>query len=142
MIRRPPTACRPTACRPTACRPTACRPGLLLALWALLVQLCAGAIVPVQAAVLDPAALLAAGAICHVETGEGQQGQAPASPNDCALCPLCLVAALPAAVPVPAPTIPAPRLIVLPAYARPAQPRAPPAVPLVAAWPRGPPALS
>ena len=127
--------------------PSVCQPGLLLALWALLVQLCAGAVVPVQAASLDPAALFAAGAICHVDTGADQTGgdqpgQTPVSHNDCALCPLCQVAALPSAIVSPAPMLPAPRMVALPAYASPAQPRAPPAAPRVAAWPRGPPTLS
>jgi hypothetical protein len=114
------------------------RLGLIAAVWAVIGQVAFGGMMLVE----TTRALLGAGSfICHV----GDGGTAPAAPHhrpDCDACPLCQAFAemQVLAAPAAAPALPGPSLAwrrrgaVLP------QSRAPPAVFLAAAWPRGPPA--
>ena len=113
------------------------RVGLLWALLALAGQLAWGATVP------DPALQqLGLGVICHA----GRAGGAPTAPAhrapDCALCPLCAALATPVPTLGRAPALPPPRAVaVVPAVVLPPA-TAPPPEPLIAAQPRGPPALA
>ena len=116
--------------------------GLFLALLALVAQLAFGAVVPRPeiALVLD-----GGGVICHAPAPS--DGTAPPGHHhrmpDCPFCPLCMSLAtpgivLPGAIPGPLP----PQVV---AFHRPGLPppaTAPPAVPLLSAQPRGPPALA
>jgi hypothetical protein len=111
-------------------------PGLLAVLVALMAQLGVGASVPRA----DPiAALTGLDAICHAAT-DGAPSRAPMHPADCLVCPLCVVAHLPAAIPVasgaglisPATVVvlrhelPPPSTAPPTSYRPPNQPRAPP----------------
>ena len=116
--------------------------GTLLTLLALVAQLAFAAVVPNPEIAL---VLQGDGPICHAPAPPGT----PAPPTqqhhvpDCAFCPLCVSLSTPPIVlPGTAPALPAPQVV---AFRRPGLPppaNAPPAVPLLAAQPRGPPALA
>lgn len=118
-------------------------PGLLLAVVALAVQLAAASIVPWMAAPEAGLDGLVAASICHGAAGAADQGGAPSPQrsHDCAICPFCqaiahagvLLGPAPAALALPTPA--ASRVAALPPA------RAPPTPRIVAARPRGPPAL-
>jgi hypothetical protein len=115
--------------------------GLFLALLALVVQLAFGAVVPRPevAEVLDNA-----GIICHAATPDGTAPPAHHHHTpDCQFCPLCMSLAAPGLVlPGASPHPPPPQVAAFrrPGLAPPAT--APPPVAVLAAQPRGPPALA
>jgi hypothetical protein len=111
--------------------------GLLLAVVGLASQLALGSVVIPDGPSADDS-LAAASVICR--PGEKPSHQ-PAQKAP-AVHPLSVALALPSVVPVPAPLLPPPAAVVIGRAASTAQPRAPPPAPVLAAQPRGPPALS
>jgi len=108
--------------------------GLLLALLALVMQIGIGVPLPRS----DAETVLAAATLCHSDDGGG----GPATPHtpDCVLCPLCLtVASMPFALPASGPSVPAPRIAVLPRSGTPVRTSPPPSAARLAAQPRAPP---
>ena len=112
--------------------------GLLLALlaWASLIG---GALAMPEVDALGPLASI--GVICHARTGAAEDAPTKPAPShrDCALCPLCVAAASPAAILLAPVTVPRPVAV---ASWRPASARAPPPAPARRhreAQPRGPP---
>ena len=106
--------------------------GLFAAILALAAQLVAGALVP------QPA-----WAASHDSEACADMGKAPAHDQrhkpDCPFCPFCLAVAHPAPTLIAPPPLPAPSVLWV-ARALPLPPaRAPPALPSLAAHPRGPP---
>ncbi len=117
-------------------------PGFLVALLALISQLALGAAVLPDHAPADGVAALAA---AMVDCAPG----APAAPppthhqqDGSALCPLSVALALPSVILTPAPILPAPLPMMAMRTASRPQARAPPNRVLIAAFPRGPPALA
>lgn len=116
--------------------------GLLLTLFALGVQLAAGAIVP------QPQVGLAfdeLGLICHAPAAPGQTPpSAPHRTPACVLCPLCAAIAAPAhTLASGGPVVPRPSEAIVTARAGlPPPATAPPIAPQTIAQPRGPPILA
>ena len=116
--------------------------GRSLSLLAVLCQLLAAVLLPIPGANAAPGTLAAtAGVICHAGDGTGPaQDHAPVHhPVECALCPICLVVALPALV-SPPPALPALVARLLDATLPPALAGPVAGVRRLAAQPRGPPA--
>ncbi len=83
------------------------------------------------------------GTLCH-EGGSGPlapDAPAPARGADCMLCPVCVAAGPTGMLPVAAVALPVPETVRRFQWAIATPPRAPPAIPLIAAQPRGPPIL-
>jgi hypothetical protein len=114
--------------------------GLLLAVFALALQLAAASVVPWSGLPAAGVDRLIAGSLCH--TAAGDDGGTPAAPHhapDCAVCPLChAIAHAGALLAAPAVLLAAPALLVARAFRLP-PPRAPPGGARFAASARGPP---
>jgi len=112
--------------------------GLLFTLLALMAQLGSGAVVPrmeVMTALGDVTA------ICHADETSDQAPPVPHHPADCPICPLCVSLSAAAFAIMADPVLPTPRLVIVaPAVILPPA-TAPPATLVLAARPRGPPAL-
>ena len=119
--------------------------GLLAAVLALLAQIALGSVLPVQAALADPA-LFGEVPICHSGAPVGSDNGAPAGREQhgmqCALCPVCHALASAALLSVSEPPLAPP--IALVARHTPSPPgRAPPVTAVAAAtYPTGPPDLA
>jgi hypothetical protein len=112
--------------------------GLLLALLALTMQLAFGAAVPRFEVA---AALAGATTICHADETSDSAPPAPHHPADCPICPLCAsLSAAAFALSVPA-ALPVPRVVAVARAAVLPPSTAPPAIVVLAARPRGPPAI-
>lgn len=113
---------------------------------ALLGQLSLGAAVPRTISGLDLPWLAAGEAvpICHAGTPPGDN--APSQPRhddtDCALCPLCLALAAPAALLTPPVLLPPPAILARRVAPLPPARATPEAAVLAATYPTGPPALA
>ena len=118
---------------------------LLLALFALAGMLGRGfAPMAVAKGGADQAIIAAlGGTLCHDTSDNSGAPEQPAKPGhmDCALCPACVPLGSAVLLPEPARVAFTPAHLPRMAWASPARPRAPPAVALIAASPRGPPAL-
>lgn len=128
-----------------AWRPRRRQAGTWLALMLLVLRLAAPApLMPAGALAGEAGAgLLAEAAICHADAGAPGLGPGPAGKpsvplHDCALCPVCQLAATPALMPA-APWVSAP-LQAAPARVGPPPSTGPPLPARYAAPPRGPPA--
>jgi hypothetical protein len=113
-------------------------PGLLLALLALAMQLAFGAVVPKIAVA---SALAGAIAICHADETSDEAPPTPHNPADCPICPLCMALSGPVLALTTHQALPTPRVVVVaPAVILPPA-TAPPSTVVLAARPRGPPAI-
>jgi hypothetical protein len=111
--------------------------GLLFAVVGLASQLALGSVVIPDAPSADDS-LAAASVVCR----PGEKPSQPPTEKAPAAHPLSVALALPSVVPVPAPLLPPPAAVAIGRAASTARPRAPPPAPVLAAQPRGPPALS
>ena len=111
----------------------------LLAVWCQILLLATISLTPLSRGV-DPIGYVP---VCHADDDDTQPAQpAPKEPaHDCALCVVCLTQTPPQAILAPGPTLPARRIIVI-AWLDSVQARAPPFRRIIAARPRGPPALT
>jgi hypothetical protein len=117
--------------------------GLLFALLALVAQLAAGATVPhmTNLGIADLAVIADATTICHAHETSDQAPVPPHNPTDCPICPLCVSLSAAAFAIAADPALPTPRIInVAPTVILPPA-TAPPAILVLAARPRGPPAI-
>ncbi len=117
--------------------------GLFFALLALVAQLAAGATVLNMTifGMADLAAIADATTICHAHETSDQAPATPHNPADCPICPLCVSLSAAAFAIMADPVLPTPRLVIVaPAVILPPA-TAPPATLVLAARPRGPPAL-
>jgi hypothetical protein len=117
--------------------------GLLFALLALVAQLVSGATIPhlTSLGMTELAVIADATTICHAHESSDQAPAPPHNPEDCQVCPLCASLSGGAFAIAADPVLPTPRIIlVAPTVILPPA-TAPPAVLVLAAQPRGPPAI-
>jgi hypothetical protein len=114
------------------------RLGLLFTLLALMAQLASGAAVPRTEAV---ATLTNAATICHADETSDQAPPAQHHPASCPICPLCVSLSAPALALAIHPALPTPSVIIAACSVVLPPATAPPAIDVLAARPRGPPAI-